>query len=76
MEPRYVEVLAGLLQARIRWQAYAHCDVWELDENNRQTRLRRLTRSATYEGLDDALRGRMLWGFAPRRIAFFSAPRL
>jgi hypothetical protein len=55
MEPRYVEVLAGLMQAYPQ-AGYAHCDVWELDENNRQTRLRRLTRSFSYEGPDEALK--------------------
>jgi glycosyltransferase involved in cell wall biosynthesis len=55
LEPRYVEVLAGLMEKHPQ-AGYAHCDVWELDENNVQSRHRQLTRSVTYETPEEALK--------------------
>lgn len=55
LEPNYVAVLAGLMQ-QYPQAAFAHCDVGELDRDNQRPRVRRLTRTKTFESAEEALR--------------------
>jgi glycosyltransferase involved in cell wall biosynthesis len=55
LEPDYVAVLAELMR-RYPQAGFAHCDVGELDKDNRRPRIRRLTRTKTYESSEEALR--------------------
>jgi hypothetical protein len=55
LEPKYVEVLAGLMHKHPQ-AGYAHCDVWETDGEGRRSRPRRLTRTIEYEDPEAALR--------------------
>lgn len=55
LEPDYVRVLADLMQ-QYPQAGFAHCDVGELDKDNRRPRIRRLSRTKTYESPEGALR--------------------
>jgi hypothetical protein len=55
LEPDYVKVLAELMRQNPQ-AGFAHCDVGELDKENRRPRIRRLTRTKTYESPEDALK--------------------
>jgi glycosyltransferase involved in cell wall biosynthesis len=55
LEPEYVEILANLMH-QYPQAGYAHCDVWETDGYGNRSRLRQLTRTATYEDAEQALR--------------------
>jgi hypothetical protein len=55
LEPDYVAVLAELMRQNPQ-AGFAHCDVGELDKENQRPRIRRLTRSKTYESAEEALR--------------------
>jgi glycosyltransferase involved in cell wall biosynthesis len=55
LEPNYVEVLAELMRQYPR-AGFAHCNVFELDGNNRRSRVRRLNRSKVYEPSEDFLK--------------------
>ena len=54
LEPNYVAVLAELMR-QYPQAGFAHCDVAELDKDNRRPRIRRLTRTKVYESGDEAL---------------------
>ncbi len=55
LEPDYVAVLAELMRLHPR-AGFAHCDVGELDKENARPRIRRLTRTRTYESPEEALK--------------------
>jgi GT2 family glycosyltransferase len=55
LEPDYVKVLVELMRQHPQ-AGFAHCDVGELDKDNRRPRIRRLRRTKTFESGDEALR--------------------
>ena len=55
LEPDYVAVLAELMRQH-PLAGFAHCDVGELDKENLRPRVRRLTRTKTFESAEEALR--------------------
>jgi len=55
LEPNYVAVLAELMR-QYPQAAFAHCDVGELDKANQRPRIRRLSRTKTFESGEEALR--------------------
>jgi glycosyltransferase involved in cell wall biosynthesis len=55
LEPDYIKVLAELMRQH-PLAGFAHCDVGELDRENRQPRIRRLMRTKTYESPEEALK--------------------
>jgi len=55
LEPNYVAVLAGLMEQHPQ-AAFAHCDVGELDRDNQRPRVRRLSRTKTFESGEEMLR--------------------
>jgi hypothetical protein len=55
LEPDYVAVLAELMRQYPK-AGFAHCDVAELDKFNHRPRIRRLSRTKTFESGDEALK--------------------
>jgi GT2 family glycosyltransferase len=55
LEPDYVTVLAGLMR-KYPGAGYAHCDVNEIDRDDRRQKVRRLMRSHTFETSEQALK--------------------
>lgn len=55
LEPDYVAVLAELMRQYPR-AGFAHCDVGELDRDNKRPRIRRLSRTRTYESPEEMLK--------------------
>jgi len=55
LEPNYVAVLAELM-AQYPQAGFAHCDVFELDRDNHQSRVRRLRRTFVFESGEEALK--------------------
>lgn len=55
LEPDYVAVLSQLME-QYPEAGYAHCDVREIDGEDRQQRIRRLMRSSSYESAEQSLR--------------------
>ncbi len=55
LQPNYVEVLVHLMQLHPQ-AGFAHCDVFELDEHDHRSKVRRIIRSKTYESPEDMLK--------------------